>query len=310
MTILLLGAKGQLGQAFLGHEGFQRLGDLKAASRDGTLHDGGAALAADLADPEALIALLDAERPRVIINAAAYTAVDRAEHEEDLATRINGYALSVIGQWAVSHKSLVVHYSTDYVFDGRATAPYNEDAPTGPTGAYGRSKLAGEQALRASGAAHLIFRTAWVYSAVGQNFLRTMLRLGRERDEIRVVSDQRGTPTDTGLIVEATVAALRQWHAVDAVEKNNLQGTYHLTASGDTTWHGFAEAVLMQAAERGLIENAPRITPISTAEFPTPARRPAYSVLDTSRLASRFNISFPQWQDGIEHVLTAISEPE
>ncbi|UPG86525.1 dTDP-4-dehydrorhamnose reductase [Luteibacter aegosomatis] len=310
MKILLLGANGQLGRSFLSHGGLGNRGELLPASRDGILHGGRQALVADLADTGALEVLLDAERPQVIVNTAAYTAVDKAEQEEDLATLVNGYALSVIGGWAARHGALVVHYSTDYVFDGQASAPYTEDAATAPSGAYGRSKLAGEDALRASGAAHFIFRTAWVYSAVGHNFLRTMLRLGAERDELRVVADQRGTPSDTGFIVEASLAALDRWMAADDLGRERLQGTYHLTAAGDTTWHGFAEMLLGRATERGLLARTPKVIPITTSEFPTPAKRPAYSVLDTSRLARTFDIDVPMWQSGVERVLATLSEPE
>lgn len=310
MKILLLGANGQLGRGFLGHGGLGKRGKLSPASRDGILHDGRQALVANLLDAAALEAVLDAERPRIIVNTAAYTAVDKAEQEEDLATRVNGHALSVIGNWAARHGALVVHYSTDYVFDGRASAPYTEDATTAPNGAYGRSKLAGERALRTSGAAHLIFRTAWVYSPVGHNFLRTMLRLGAERDELRVVADQRGTPTDTGFIVDATLTALDSWLAADDRERERLQGIHHLTAAGDTTWHGFAQTLLGRAAERGLIARAPTVIPIATTDFPTPAKRPAYSVLDTSRLARTFDIDVPMWQSGVERVLATLSDPE
>jgi len=209
MKILLLGANGQLGRSFVEDGGLAARGELLVATRDGTLWDGERAEAVDLAAP-GVDALLDRLRPDVIVNAAAYTAVDRAEQEEALALHVNGEAVGELGKWAAAHDALVLHYSTDYVFDGSAKLPYPVDAPTGPLGAYGRSKLAGEAALRASGADHLILRTAWVYAPHGHNFLRTMLRLGAEREELRVVADQYGAPTSTAVIVRASLARLRQ----------------------------------------------------------------------------------------------------
>ena len=206
MKILLLGANGQVG--FELQRALAPLGELVCATRSGTLSGGAVCARGDIADFDRLAALLDRVAPTLIVNAAAYTAVDRAEDEPDLARRINGEAVGGLGAWARRHAALVVHYSTDYVFDGQGRAPYAVDAPTAPLGAYGASKLAGEVALRASGAEHLILRTAWVYAARGANFLRTMLRLARERDRLTVVDDQRGAPTPARLIATATVAAL------------------------------------------------------------------------------------------------------
>jgi dTDP-4-dehydrorhamnose reductase len=307
MKILLLGANGQLGRTFLDHGGLAERGDLLAATRDGALVDGGHGEIADLSMPESLPALLDRVQPDVIVNAAAYTAVDRAEQEEALATRVNGEAVGVIGQWAAARGALVVHYSTDYVFDGRQSQPYQVDAATGPLGAYGRSKLAGELALRNSGADHLIFRTAWVYAAHGQNFLRTMLRLGAERDELRVVADQHGAPTDTSLIVDASLAALDRWLAASPVERRALRGTHHLVASGATTWHGFASAIFTHAVSRGLLARAPRVQPIATADYPTPARRPAWSLLDNQAFQRRFAFSLPDWRDGLDLTMAELA---
>jgi dTDP-4-dehydrorhamnose reductase len=307
MKILLLGANGQLGRTFLDHGGLAERGDLLAATRDGALVDGGHGEIADLSVPESLPALLDRVQPDVIVNAAAYTAVDRAEQEEALATRVNGEAVGVIGQWAAARGALVVHYSTDYVFDGRQSQPYQVDAATGPLGAYGRSKLAGELALRDSGADHLIFRTAWVYAAHGQNFLRTMLRLGAERDELRVVADQHGAPTGTSLIVDASLAALDRWLAAGPVERRALRGTHHLVASGATTWHGFASAIFAQAVSRGLLARAPRVQPIATADYPTPARRPAWSLLDNQAFQRRFAFSLPDWRDGLDLTMAELA---
>ncbi|HEX8777379.1 MAG TPA: dTDP-4-dehydrorhamnose reductase, partial [Rhodanobacter sp.] len=201
----------------------------------------------------------------------------------------------------------LIHYSTDYVFDGAASAPYPVDAPTAPLGAYGRSKLAGELALRDSGAAHFIFRTAWVYAPHGNNFLRTMLRLAAERDELRVVADQLGAPTSTALIVAGTLAALDAWQAADATCRRALEGTHHLVASGRTSWHGFASAIFDGAAERGLVARVPRVTAIATSDYPTPAKRPAWSVLDNAGFQQRFGYALPDWQTGLHDVLDALA---
>jgi len=307
VKILLLGANGQLGRSFLDHGGLAARGELIAASRDGVLVAGDHGEAADLSVPESLPTLLDRVRPDVIVNAAAYTAVDRAEQEEALATRVNGVAVGVLGRWAAAHGALVMHYSTDYVFDGRQSQPYAVGAPTGPLGAYGRSKLAGEQALRDSGADRLTFRTAWVYAAHGHNFLRTMLRLGAERDELRVVADQHDAPTDTGLIVDASVAALDRWLQSDAVQRQQLADTHHLVASGATTWHGFASAIFEQATAIGLLARAPRVIPITSAEFPTPAARPAWSLLDNDGFMQHFDFTLPNWQQGLHQVMRQLA---
>lgn len=295
MKILLLGAAGQVGHEL--RRALAPLGDVTAATRDGRLADGAVALAADLGDAAALARALDAAQADLIVNAAAYTAVDRAEDEPALAERINHHALAEIGAWAAAHGARVVHYSTDYVFDGRATRAYREDDTTAPLGVYGRSKLAGEDALRASGAAHLIFRTAWVYAARGHNFLRTMLRLAGERDELRVVADQVGAPTPARWIADTTAQAIERWAAAPA------GGVYHLVAGGQGSWFDFAGAIVAGAAERGLISRVPRMTPIATADYPTRAQRPAWSVLDCTKLKTAFGLECPDWRRGLEEVL-------
>jgi len=307
MKFLLLGANGQLGRTFLGQGGLAARGDLHAASRDGVLIDGSHGELADLSIPESLPALLDRVQPDVIVNAAAYTAVDRAEQEEALATRINGEAVGVLGRWAAAHGALVIHYSTDYVFDGSQSQPYAVDADTAPLSAYGRSKLAGERALRDSGAEHLILRTAWVYAAHGHNFLRTMLRLGAEREELRVVADQHGAPTDTMLIADASLAALDHWTKATPTERRALLGTHHLVASGTTSWHGFASAIFAQAVDRGLLARAPRVLPIATADFPTPARRPAWSLLENQEFQRRFAFPLPDWHERLHRTMADLA---
>ncbi|MBP1475454.1 dTDP-4-dehydrorhamnose reductase [Frateuria sp. MAH-13] len=305
MKILLLGANGQLGRTFVEDGGLAARSELVVATRDGTLWNGERAEVADLATP-GWDALLERVRPDVIVNAAAYTAVDRAEQDEALATRINGQAVGELGAWAAAHGALVLHYSTDYVFDGSASAPYPVDAPTGPLGAYGRSKLAGEQALRDSGADHLILRTAWVYAPHGHNFLRTMLRLGAEREELRVVADQLGAPTSTQLIVRTSLALLDRWFAhPDA--RAELRGTHHLVASGHTSWHGFATAIFEEAHARDLLSRMPRVLPIATADYPTPARRPAWSVLDNSDTAQKAGFALPDWRNGLADVMEQLA---
>ena len=294
MKILLLGAHGQVG--FELARSLAPLGELHLATRDGQrLSRVSNCVAVDLANPETLGNALHAVSPDIVVNAAAYTAVDRAEDEENLADRINHHALTVLGAWAKQTQALIVHYSTDYVFDGQGTRAYREDDATAPLGAYGRSKLAGENALRESGCDHLIFRTAWVYAARGQNFLRTMLRLGAERDQLRVVNDQRGTPTSARLIADATAQVLAR-----DVRTN---GTYHLCASGECTWYEFARAIFLRAAAAGIIQREPQVVPVTTADYPTKAQRPAYSVLDTAKFHDAFGLHLPHWEHGLDAVI-------
>lgn len=301
MNILLLGADGQVGFELL--RAITSLGSVTATTRKGVLPDGAACESCDLVDHDALRALIASTRPHWIVNAAAYTAVDRAEDEPELAQQINGDALAVIGGAAKQVDARVVHYSTDYVFDGAATRPWREDDPTVPLGAYGRSKLAGEIALRASGAAHLILRTAWVYGRRGNNFLKTILRLARERDRLTVVADQTGTPTTAGLIADTTASMLRTMQS--AATSDPRFGTYHLTANGQTTWHGFASAIVDHAHDAGLLPRKPEVAAITTDQFPTKAKRPAYSVLDTTKLQSTFGLTLPDWRAELAGVMGA-----
>ncbi len=299
MKILLLGADGQVGFELL--RALAPLGPITATTRKGVLPHGAACAQCDLTDHDALRALIASTRPHWIVNAAAYTAVDRAEDEPELAQQINGDALAVIGAAALQIDARVVHFSTDYVFDGATTRPWREDDSTVPLGAYGQSKLAGEIALRASGAAHLILRTAWVYGARGQNFMRTMLRLARERDRLTVVADQTGTPTTASLIADTTAAIVRTLQSATANDPHF--GTYHLTASGQTTWHGFASAIIDLAHSSALIDRKPEVAAITTDKFPTKAKRPAHSVLDTSKLQSTFALTLPDWREELARVI-------
>ncbi len=298
MTVLVFGGNGQVGRELL--RALAPLGTVVATTRSGMLADGSACEVADFDRPDSLPALLDRLRPARVVNAAAYTAVDRAEQEPEAAFRANAQAPGVLARWCAAQGVPLVHYSTDYVFDGQGGTPYREDAPTAPLGVYGTSKRDGEDAVRAAGGRHLIFRTAWVYAAHGGNFLRTMLRLGAERDQLRVVADQIGTPTPAGLIADVTAHALRH--------PDGLSGTWHLTASGQTSWHGFAEEIFRQAGAMGMIERLPQVLPITTEQYPTPARRPAYSCLDTSALVADFGLELPDWREGVGRVLGELAQ--
>lgn len=290
----MLGGNGQVGRML--RRVLPALGEVIVATRDGAAAD----VAADLDQPQALPALVRQIAPDVVVNAAAYTAVDRAESEPEAAFRANAEAPAALAQGCAATGALLVHYSTDYVFDGRSARPYREDDATAPLGVYGMSKRAGEEAIRASGARHMILRTAWVYAAHGHNFLRTMLRLAGEREELRVVADQVGAPTPAAWIAEATGQLLRQGA--------QASGTWHLTAAGETSWHGFAQAIMDEAQAAGLLTRRPRVLPITTAEYPTAARRPAYSVLDTAKLQQDFGIAPPAWRDGLRATVRELAK--
>jgi dTDP-4-dehydrorhamnose reductase len=257
----------------------------------------------DLADAAAVRRKLDEVRPDAIVNAAAYTAVDKAESETELANAVNVAAPALLAQEAARRDALLIHYSTDYVYDGAKAAPYVETDRANPLGAYGRSKLAGEAGIRASGCDHLIFRTSWVYAARGANFLRTILRLAAEREELRIVADQVGAPTWARLIAEATAHALRQ--AMQERSGGTFDsGVFHLAAAGETSWHGFASAIV--AARGGLRVKA--VTPIATAEYPLPAPRPANSRLDTHAFRARFGLALPDWRDCLQLCLEELPQ--
>ncbi|MDY1033726.1 dTDP-4-dehydrorhamnose reductase [Stenotrophomonas sp. CFBP8980] len=297
MTILLFGGNGQVGQELL--RALAPLGKVVATTRSGLLPDGSACEVADFNQPDSLVAMLDRVRPAIVVNAAAYTAVDKAEQDVEAAFRANAEAPGVIARWCAAAGVPFVHYSTDYVFDGEGTAPYHEDQPTAPLGVYGTSKRDGEDAVRAACGRHLIFRTAWVYASHGANFLRTMLRVGAEREALRVVADQVGTPTPAALIADVTAKALQH--------TGGLSGTWHLTASGQTSWHGFAEAIFAEALARGVLAKVPSVEAIATSEYPTPAKRPSWSVLDNRKLQQDFGIALPAWQDGLKRVIGEIA---
>lgn len=296
MRLLVTGGNGQVGHELL--RALAPLGEVVATTRSGTLDDGSACEVADFDQPGTLPALVERIAPDVVVNAAAYTAVDRAETERDAAFRANAEAPAALAAACAARGALLMHYSTDYVFDGNGTRPYREDDAVAPIGVYGESKRAGEDVIRASGARHAILRTAWVYADRGKNFMLTMLRLAADRDELRVVADQVGTPTPASLIADGTAAMLRHGVATS--------GTWHLTATGETSWHGFAEAIVARAAASGRLQRQPRVTAITTAEFPTPARRPSYSCLDTRRFEAEYGYRLPAWGDALDTELARL----
>ena len=296
MKILLLGKNGQVGWEL--QRSLAPLGELIALD-----HDGAPGLSGDFAHPESLAATVRDVAPDLIVNAAAHTAVDKAESEPELARAINALAPGVLAREAAALGALLVHYSTDYVFDGSGSAPWTEDAPTGPLSVYGATKLEGEQLILDSGCHHLIFRTSWVYAARGGNFAKTMLKLAADRDALTIIDDQHGAPTGAELLADVTAHAARMTLANPA-----LAGTYHLAAGGETTWHGYARHVIEFARAHGVaIKVAPdAIRPVPTSAFPTPAKRPANSRLDTRKLQQAFGLVLPAWQSGVERMLTEI----
>lgn len=293
MRILVTGGTGQVGCQLV--QTLQPLGELFVPDRS-TL---------DLLDAGAIRNALREFRPHVIVNAAAYTAVDLAESEPGLAMAVNGTAPGLLAREARSLGALLVHYSTDYVFDGTQASPYTEADATNPLSVYGRSKLAGETAVRAAGAAHYIFRTSWVYSAVGSNFVLTMLRLARERRELRVVDDQIGAPTWARYIAEVTARIVADGCRGPTPEWSRC-GLYHLTAAGAVSWFGFAQAVFALAASMDAGFRAPALTPVPTSEYPRPARRPANSRMDNARLIAAFGIAPPDWRSMLQNCMREI----
>jgi len=252
----------------------------------------------DLADGASIRRWVCDVAPNVVLNAAAYTAVDKAETETDLCHTINGVAPGILAEEAKKIGALLVHYSTDYIFDGTKTKPYLEDDSPNPLGAYGRAKLAGDQAIRQVDGNHLLFRLCWVYGARGQNFMLTMMRLAREREQLRVVRDQVGCPTWSRMIAEATTLALQQ--VLVARDASAFKGTYHLAASGVTSWHGFAERIVALMPEAG--RKCRQVEAITTADYPTPAKRPAYSVLACDKLKRVFGLQLPHWEESLKQV--------
>jgi dTDP-4-dehydrorhamnose reductase len=294
MKILLLGANGQLGWQL--RRSLGAVGDVTA------LHRASAPLCGDLAQPEGLARTIEAVGPDVIVNAAAYTAVDRAETERDAAFAINATACSVLAQAAQRRGAWLVHYSTDYVFDGGGERPWRETDPTAPVNVYGGSKLAGERAVAQGCERHLILRTSWVFDSWGQNFLKSILRAAAQKESLKVVNDQWGAPTRAALVADVTAHILRQLQA-------QAGGTYHVAAAGETTWHEYAVLALAHARECGMpLKASPdRVGAIASREYPQAAARPLNSRLDTSRLRETFGVNLPPWQDGVRTVVAELA---
>lgn len=292
MKLLLLGKGGQVGWEL--QRSLASLGEVVALDFDST------DLRADFSHPEQLAETVLKVRPDVIVNAAAHTAVDKAESEVDFARKLNATSPGVVAEAAQQIGALMVHYSTDYVFDGSGSAPWQEDDVTGPLSVYGATKLEGEQRVAQHCAKHLIFRTSWVYAARGGNFAKTMLRLAQERDRLTVIDDQFGAPTGAELLADVTAHAIRA-----TLADPSKAGLYHLVAGGETTWHGYARFVLEQAQAAGVALKAmpEAVDPVPTSAFPTPAKRPHNSRLNTQKLQSTFGLTLPHWQAGVARML-------
>jgi dTDP-4-dehydrorhamnose reductase len=303
-AILLIGTNGQVGREL--NRMLPRVGNVTALDRQRL----------DLRKPEEIRRAIRAFHPAYIVNAAAYTAVDKAESEEAVARAINAAAPAVMAEEAGKIGASLIHYSTDYVFDGTKTTPYDEDDPTNPQNVYGRTKLEGEQAIQDSGAAHLIFRTEWVYATEGKNFLLTILRLATQREELKIVCDQTGAPTLSTEIAKATTKILEQISSGNGgpFSLADVSGIYHLTAGGETTWYDFTKAILEEAVKlpvdtpwfASATSNLPliiqRVIPIPASEYPTPAKRPAYSILSNARLNRTFSLQLPDWRKQLHSV--------
>lgn len=299
MRVLLTGANGQVGRAL--HEPLKSLGTVLAPNRT----------AFDLSRPDHLSSVLDSLSPDLIVNPAAYTAVDRAEDEVELAFCINAEAPKILARWAAAHCVPIVHFSTDYVFDGSGQKPWHEEDVPGPLSVYGASKLAGENGIREAGGAHLVVRTSWVFSSTGVNFLKTILRLASERAELRIVSDQFGAPTSARSIAASIISILHgsaamtgELHKTEIAQRFGLaQGLLHVSSSGDTSWYGFACAIVEGLRARGLPLAVRNIVPIATKDYPTRAQRPLNSRLDLTRLNRQFGIQMPHWRDSLTEEL-------
>ncbi|MBS4085809.1 dTDP-4-dehydrorhamnose reductase [Pseudomonas rustica] len=294
MKILLLGKNGQVGWEL--QRSLAPLGELIALDRHPV-----SGLSGDLSDLDALRSTIRQINPDVIVNAAAYTAVDKAETDKELADRVNAQATQVMAQETARIGGWLIHYSTDYVFSGEGLTPWCETADVSPVNYYGVSKLAGERAVADSGCKHLIFRTSWVYGARGNNFAKTMLRLAKDRDALSVIADQIGAPTGADLIADVTALAIQQ-----AVHRPELSGLYHLAAAGEVSWHGYASHVIEFAKNEGEELAVKVINPIDTAAYPTPARRPLNSRLNTQKLRDNFSLHLPDWQSGVTRMLREV----
>lgn len=303
MNILLTGSAGQVGREILPM--LARIGAVTCVDRDsGT--GSGPVLQRDLGDLDGLESMLDSLQPDIIVNAAAYTAVDRAETDAETAFRINADLPGSLARWSERRGSLLIHYSTDYVFSGEATRPYRETDPTGPLSVYGESKLNGERAVAASGCRHAVLRTSWVYSGHGNNFVLTMLRLARERATLSIVDDQVGCPTWARNVARATLQVIARMRSGDAGSRTH--GTWHYCDSGVVSWYDFARAIFDAAQAAGLLGGVPQTRAIPTAEYPQAAMRPAYSVLDTSAIGREFGVEPAEMRDSLRACLEELKQ--
>lgn len=292
-TILVTGVNGQVG--FELSQSLAPLGRLILLNRNDL----------DLSDASAILEVLNQFKPDVIVNPAAYTAVDKAESDQDTTFAINAIAPKIMAEWAVQNNALLVHYSTDYVFDGNGVDAYLETDETNPQSVYGASKLQGEQAILASNAKHIILRTSWVYGAHGNNFIKTILRLAQQRDALSVVGDQAGTPTGAKLLADVTATILNKYFAVDTHAQAELLGLYHLTAKGVTTWYDYAVYFLNEAVAQGvaLTVFVDALQKIPSSSYPTPAKRPTNSQLNCGKIERTFGLTLPDWRQGVKEVL-------
>ena len=292
--ILIVGAAGQIGIEL--QSSFQGFGEIVAADRE----------TVDLSDPDATRSVVRSVNPDIVLNAAAYTAVDRAETEPELAMAINARAPGILAEEAFRCGALLVHYSTDYVFDGKNPAPWTEADTPNPLNVYGATKLAGEQAIARAGGRHLIFRTSWVYGPHGSNFLLTMLRLGNQRDHLSVVDDRHGSPTAASAVAKATYQIVSGVITGDFGAAENWAGLYHMTCSGSTTWCGFARAIFARAGTM-LAGAPPIVSPIASADYPAAARRPHHSVLSNEKLKNTFGVQLPLWDAALDAVILELT---
>ncbi len=294
MKILLTGADGQVGSALW--PGLHHFGEVVPTTRTGKAVRGMGTVALDLEKPDQLARVLDTVRPEIIVNAAAYTAVDQAESEPERAWRINAEAVGQLAEYNARQGSRLIHFSTDYVFSGHSDTPWREDDPIAPQSMYGASKAAGERLILEAGGDYKIFRTAWVYSLYGHNFLKTMLHLAQTHEQIRVVDDQTGSPTAAADLARLVLLTL----------KHPAIGVFHASGGGQTSWCGFARRIFSHAQRLGLIEIKPEVVAIATDDYPTAAKRPAYSVLDNSKLHTAFGLALPHWHSGLQHTMQGL----
>jgi dTDP-4-dehydrorhamnose reductase len=300
MKVLLLGKNGQVGWEL--QRALQPLGEVIALDR--STNEGG--LCGDVAEFLAIEHVFNQVQPNIVVNATAYTAVDKAESEQEIADLINHQAVAHLADLSKKHNALLVHYSTDYVFDGMGSIPWVEDAPKQPINHYGQTKLDGERALEKSQTRFINFRTCWVYGTHGHNFIKTMLKLAQTKDELSIIQDQVGVPTGAALIADATAQVLRYYTLQSSDQQHSLHGHYHLAPKGETTWYDYANYIFGQARKNGMTLAIQKVNPIATSAYPTPAQRPLNSRLNTQKIQQSFKLHLPEWQQGVAQVISEI----